>query len=109
MAGQLRELRRRHGRTPSRNVDRSHRPERHYEPGNCRWATSETQNNNRRSNTLLTHHGRTMTMAQWAGTLGINYFTLATRLAEGWSVDEALTRPVNDGMRRKRQPEGIAA
>lgn len=44
-----------------------------YCPENCRWATDETQCNNRRSNINITYRGRTQTLMQWCEELGLNY------------------------------------
>lgn len=42
-----------------------------YEKDNCRWATSETQANNKRNNHLLTYDNQTMTIVQWTRKLNI--------------------------------------
>jgi hypothetical protein len=65
-----------------------------YEPTNCRWVTDSTQRRNRRDNVLLTLHGRTMVMEDWAKELGVSQRMLCARLERGWSATEALTRPV---------------
>jgi len=44
-----------------------------YTPENCRWATFKTQNNNKRSNILVTFNGETKTLSQWADTIGVPY------------------------------------
>lgn len=62
-----------------------------YEPSNCEWNTYKIQNNNRRSNRLLTLHGETKTMQQWVDILNIPRSTLKQRLRNGWSEEEALT------------------
>lgn len=54
--------------------------ERGYEPGNCRWATSQTQNENRRSVRLISFDGKSMNVTQWAAHLGINKSTLLEAL-----------------------------
>lgn len=64
-----------------------------YSPDNCRWATIQTQDNNRRSNRLLTFHGRTQTAMQWARELGLSAATIYSRLANGWAVEQVLSRP----------------
>lgn len=61
---------------------------------NCRWANSDVQANNKRSNYLLTYNGKTQSVARWAKELGISYSTLYTRLCNRWSVEEMLTTPV---------------
>lgn len=66
-----------------------------YEPSNCRWATREVQENNKRSNRFLTFEGRTLTMAQWSREMKINRNTLDKRIKNGWSISDALTMPVN--------------
>jgi hypothetical protein len=70
-----------------------------YEPDNCRWATNRQQAINKRSNQLLTLDGRTMTMMQWASVTGIKANTIWYRLDRGWTVEDALTRPVRAHLR----------
>lgn len=60
---------------------------------NCRWATRETQNRNRRSNHVLEYNGKSQCLAAWAEETGIDRATIAWRLANGWSVGAALTAP----------------
>ena len=72
-----------------------------YEPANCRWASQKTQQNNRTNNRLLTHGGRTMTLMQWAELAGFHRETIAQRIDTlGWSVSDAITKPVRPMQRR---------
>ena len=58
-----------------------------YEPANCRLVYVIDQHNNTRSNRYLTYMGRTLTMAQWARELGIDYRRLQSRINLGWDMD----------------------
>lgn len=61
-----------------------------YEPGNCRWASSKENANNRSNSKHLTLNGRTQTIAEWAREAGVNYVTFFSRLRRGWSLSDAL-------------------
>ena len=66
-----------------------------YSPTNCRWVTQKEQCNNKRNNHLLTYNGETLTIAQWAGKLGVNYFSLHDRITKlGWSAEKAISTPM---------------
>jgi len=67
-----------------------------YCPENCRWATRKEQARNTRQNHFITFNGKTMTIAEWAEYLGVSSTVLRTRLYRGWSIERALTRPVNN-------------
>jgi hypothetical protein len=62
-----------------------------YEPSNCRWTNNKTQCRNKRNNRLLTYKGETHCVAEWAEILGINPYTIYTRLHKGWSTEMALS------------------
>ena len=67
-----------------------------YEPSNCRWATKQEQQNNKRNNRLIEYKGRKQSMSTWARELGLNINTLKTRLnMYHWSEERALSTPVS--------------
>lgn len=63
---------------------------------NCRWTTRTRNMRNKRSNRLLTYGGETYCVAEWAEKKGMQMRTLHQRLRLGWSVADALERPVRD-------------
>lgn len=65
-----------------------------YSRENCNWATRLEQNNNTRRNRYITYRGITKTLMQWSRIFNINRRTLAYRINNGWSVEQALTRKV---------------
>lgn len=70
-----------------------------YSPENCRWADWITQNNNMRSNRILTVNGESHTLAQWSRITGLMPRTIANRIdVKGWTVEKALTTPLDEKM-----------
>lgn len=67
-----------------------------YSPENCVWATRTTQGANKRNNRRYTLNGETHHLTEWARRTGLPYFTLRARMRQGWSVERALTEPLND-------------
>lgn len=72
----------------------------HYEPGNCRWATSTDQARNRRSTRWIEMRGERKCMAEWCQLAGIDSKLADTRMKMGWSEEDAIFRPVRANSRR---------
>lgn len=67
-----------------------------YCPENCRWATYTEQANNKSNSVHVTFNGETHTYAEWGRILKIEAKTIQSRIKyRGWSVEKALTTPVN--------------
>jgi len=61
-----------------------------YSPDNCIWADMVAQANNRRSSRIIKFDGKSLTIAEWSRETGIKHGTISWRLAQGWSVHDAL-------------------
>lgn len=70
-----------------------------YCPENCCWITIQEQSRNKRNNVYLTFNGKTMLKEDWARELGIKSNVIGRRLKRGWTVEEALTIPINPSKR----------
>lgn len=66
-----------------------------YEPGNCRWVTHTEQMRNRSNTRMLQFNGQSLPLATWAEQLGLSVAAIEGRLRRGWSVERALTAPLD--------------
>lgn len=73
-----------------------------YEPSNCRWATRRQQNNNKSSNRMIAIEGKIQSLAEWARELGVNPYSVSTRIQRGWDDADALLKPFNVQNRAKK-------
>ena len=79
-----------------------------YEPSNCRWVSFQAQMNNTRSNHILSFRGEERTIAEWAREFNLPYQRVINRINTlGWSVEKALTTPINTKMGRRRNAERV--
>lgn len=67
-----------------------------YEPGNCRWVTSSANNRNRRDSVYVEFRGERLHIRELAERFGIRPATLAWRLKQGMSPEDAATKPLVD-------------
>lgn len=70
-----------------------------YFLSNCRWATGVQQGQNKKTNVLLTYEGRTQCVSAWAREVGTTSNLISDRLKRGWSVEDAITKPLLKGKR----------
>lgn len=75
-----------------------------YSPDNCRWATRQEQNSNRRNCIYVDCDGERVTLKEYCRRKGMTYRPVVKRVRDyGWPLDLALTTPVGCGFRRDRR------
>jgi len=79
--------------TPKHSLDRMDNNG-NYELGNVRWATIPEQVSNKSNTHNLTLNGITKHVAEWSRVTGIKPETIRYRIKAGWSIEDALTKPV---------------
>ena len=89
--------------SPSHSLDRFPDNDRGYEPDNVRWATASEQQRNTRRNRLVTYHGETRPLCEWAEVYQLDYHVVRDRLARGWPPERAFTAPII--RKRARRPD----
>jgi hypothetical protein len=79
--------------TPQHSIDRLD-VNGNYTPENSRWADAITQATNRRVARFHEFLGERKTAPQWERDLNLPSGVVGGRIRKGWSVEDALTRPI---------------
>lgn len=64
-----------------------------YSPDNCKWSTSQKNNNNRRNTIYIEYKGETATIAEWCRRLSLDRNAIYQRYIHGDRGDK-LFRPI---------------
>jgi hypothetical protein len=64
-----------------------------YCPENCRWADQKTQQRNRRNNKWICVAGVNRLLIEWSELNKIPAGTIRSRIRDGWSLEDAVTKP----------------
>lgn len=83
--------------------------DKNYCPENCRWATIQTQNNNRGVSINITYQGKTQNLSEWCKELNVPYIRIYQRIVKyGFTFEEAITEPCHkrSGKRKKENEDG---
>jgi len=67
-----------------------------YCPENCVWADRRAQARNRSTNHILKYRGKNYTLAEASELSGLDHSTLIGRLSRGWSVKDAIEKPLDN-------------
>lgn len=65
-----------------------------YEPGNCKWGTTDEQRNNQRNNRKIEIGGVTANLFQWLSQYQVKKGAYYSRINRGWDVERAITQPI---------------
>lgn len=77
--------------SPSHSIERKDNNG-NYEKSNCKWATRSEQNNNKRSNVVISHAGLTMNVTQWAAHLNCPVSRIFNRINRGSTPEQAIAK-----------------
>lgn len=80
-------------RPPGASIDRIDN-DGDYEPGNCRWSSMFTQQQNTSRTRLVEIDGKSKTISEWSLLSGIAYKTIFARLDNGWPAKLAVFEPL---------------
>lgn len=67
-----------------------------YSKENCRWATNIQQANNKTVNRIVNYKGHTGSLKETVGMFGGNYYLVRDRIRRGWSIEDAMNKPINE-------------
>lgn len=76
-------------------------PNGHYEPGNVRWATVETQSLNKSGSILIELDGVAKPLKVWCAESGQPYKRAWERIKDGWAPREAIMSPAGPTSHRQ--------